>query len=537
MNLLIIDDEAYVIDSIIQNVNWQETGISHAYTASTLEQAEELMRNVPIQLLVCDIVMPGHSGFEVVEELKAQGYEFLVLFLTSYAEFEYAKRAISLNSFDYLLKPVDFAALTEAIKKAKEKAEAMQGYKNYQAEWKNRKNKERILKEKFWKELLESPEEGRSVETVMEKYQPDVDMQAEYALILLGLFYDPQFDRQLEEKTMRFVLGNVAGEMFAEYAIDVEGVLGMEKDTYLLIIRRSGEDANEQRCAGERPAEAFTGWLRKTFSFHSWCGVGIWDAIEGLAKSLERLKMMRDDSLSVRDRVIYERGFVKPDRPAPHTDLYRWELLLENHRQEELLESIRGYLKRLDHQELITRDLLKTFRMDLTQLIYTCLSRKGIQAHLLFSGSEEEHYFRGALESTARAQEYAEYLVRTAMEYETFIRHGDSVSRRIRQYIDEHFREEIHRNDLAKLVYLNTDYISRIFKKEEGLSISAYIMQKRVDEAKRLLGESSLPVNAISLHVGYSNFSYFTKMFRENTGYSPLEYRRIHREKEKEQKR
>ncbi len=62
-------------------------------------------------------------------------------------------------------------------------------------------------------------------------------------------------------------------------------------------------------------------------------------------------------------------------------------------------------------------------------------------------------------------------------------------------------------------------------------------MQKRVDEAKRLLGESSLPVNAISLHVGYSNFSYFTKMFRENTGYSPLEYRRIHREKEKEQKR
>ena len=47
MNLLIIDDEEYVIDSIIQNVDWQETGISHVYAASSMEQAERLMRTVP----------------------------------------------------------------------------------------------------------------------------------------------------------------------------------------------------------------------------------------------------------------------------------------------------------------------------------------------------------------------------------------------------------------------------------------------------------------------------------------------------------
>lgn len=489
MNLLIIDDEEYVIDSIIQNVDWQETGISHVYAASSMEQAERLMRTVPVQLLLCDIVMPGHNGFEVVEALKEQGYEFLVLFLTSYAEFEYAKRAISLNSFDYLLKPVDFSALTEAIKKAKEKAEAMEGYKNYQAEWKLRKNRERILKKKFWKELLENRDNGRSADAVMEKYQPDVDRRAQYALILLGLFYDGPVSQRLEEKTMRFVLGNVAGEIFAEYSIGVECVLGMEKDTYLLIIRWDGEEAEEEKTAHDRPAQAFTGWMQKMFSLHTWCGVSVWVSMEGLTDSLERL-----------------------------------------------LESISGYLKRLDDQELITRDLLKTFRMDLMQITYTYLSQQGIQAHLLFSGAEEEHYFRQALDSTARAREFAEYLIRTAMEYEDFIRNADSVARRIRLYIDEHYREEIHRSDLAKLVYLNTDYISRIFKKEEGVSISGYLLKKRVEEAKRLLGESSLPVNAISLHVGYSNFSYFTKMFRENTGHSPLEYRRIHREKEKEKR-
>lgn len=68
--------------------------------------------------------------------------------------------------------------------------------------------------------------------------------------------------------------------------------------------------------------------------------------------------------------------------------------------------------------------------------------------------------------------------------------------------------------------------MSRIFKKEKGISISTYILKKRVDEAKKLLVQSNLPINTVSLYVGYSNFSYFTKMFKENTGYTPLEYRR-----------
>ena len=66
---------------------------------------------------------------------------------------------------------------------------------------------------------------------------------------------------------------------------------------------------------------------------------------------------------------------------------------------------------------------------------------------------------------------------------------------------------------------------------EKGISISNYIIQKRVEEAKKLLTQSTLPINTVSLYVGYSNFSYFTKMFKDNTGYAPLEYRRSFSEK------
>lgn len=122
--------------------------------------------------------------------------------------------------------------------------------------------------------------------------------------------------------------------------------------------------------------------------------------------------------------------------------------------------------------------------------------------------------------------EYTGVLVRKAVQYRQYINKSDSVTSQVCAYIDAHYREEIHREKLGELVFLNTDYLSRIFKKEKGISISNYIIQKRVEEAKKLLTQSSLPINTVSLYVGYSNFSYFTKMFKDNTGYAPLEYRR-----------
>ena len=241
MNLLIIDDEKYVIESIRQNVDWEKTGIDRVYSATAVRQAEHIMESVPIEIVLCDIVMPQCTGLELIEHFRKLGYEMQVIFLTSYARFEYAQKAITLDSVDYLLKPVDFNLLTETLRRARDKAESIQGFRKYQ--------------------------QKQDVHTV-----------------------------------------------------------------------------------------------------HS---------------------------------------------------------------------------------------------MD-----------------------------------------------------------------RIKKYIDEHFQEDIRREDLAELVYLNVDYMSRVFKKDTGVSISTYLIRARVEKAKALLTESRMPVNAIAQYVGYSNFSYFTKMFKENTGCSPLEYRR-----------
>lgn len=115
MKLLLVDDEEYVIESIKRNLDLTETGVSEVYTAFSVQQAKNIMGMVDIDIVISDIVMPGGTGFDFVEWVRKEELKVQVIFLTSYAEFDYARRAIQLNSVDYLLKPIDFDKLKEAV--------------------------------------------------------------------------------------------------------------------------------------------------------------------------------------------------------------------------------------------------------------------------------------------------------------------------------------------------------------------------------------------------------------------------------------
>ena len=76
-----------------------------------------------------------------------------------------------------------------------------------------------------------------------------------------------------------------------------------------------------------------------------------------------------------------------------------------------------------------------------------------------------------------------------------------------------------------------TDILPPPLENEKEEEVIGRLGTEDDQEAKKLLTQSTLPINTVSLYVGYSNFSYFTKMFKDNTGYAPLEYRRSFSEK------
>ena len=109
------------------------------------------------------------------------------------------------------------------------------------------------------------------------------------------------------------------------------------------------------------------------------------------------------------------------------------------------------------------------------------------------------------------------------------IRHSNVVYK-VMEYIRNHYDEKITLDDIAQYVYLSRAYLSSVFAEETGQSLFSYINYYRVEKSKMLLRDMSVRVVDVAGLCGYDDQSYFTKVFRKQTGMSPKKYRDSHRE-------
>lgn len=100
----------------------------------------------------------------------------------------------------------------------------------------------------------------------------------------------------------------------------------------------------------------------------------------------------------------------------------------------------------------------------------------------------------------------------------------DELTQQTKAYIIENLKEELRVETIAKKFYLSADYLTRIFKKETGMSISDYIVEERMFLAKELIQGGKLSISRVSYECGYDNYSYFTKVFKKKYGVTPREY-------------
>lgn len=100
---------------------------------------------------------------------------------------------------------------------------------------------------------------------------------------------------------------------------------------------------------------------------------------------------------------------------------------------------------------------------------------------------------------------------------------------KVSNFIQQHLSEPIKTEDIAKALYMGRSRLSTNFKKETGMNLSDYIIQIKIDEAKRLLRYSNKSFLAISTYLGFSSQSHFTKVFKEKTETTPSEYRQMHK--------
>ena len=133
MNVLIVDDQPEVVESMKSGVNWTRLGIEQVYTAFSVKEAQSVFEQYRIDILLCDIEMPPTNGFVLLRWVQERFSGVVCIFLTSHAEFEYAQEAVKLGSFDYILQPAPYAEIEAAVERAAGKVREAENQRRYNA--------------------------------------------------------------------------------------------------------------------------------------------------------------------------------------------------------------------------------------------------------------------------------------------------------------------------------------------------------------------------------------------------------------------
>ncbi len=100
-----------------------------------------------------------------------------------------------------------------------------------------------------------------------------------------------------------------------------------------------------------------------------------------------------------------------------------------------------------------------------------------------------------------------------------------NIEQEVKQYVKNHMMEEITIPAIAEELHFNPQYLMRSFKQKTGVSIIEYITGIRMNTARKILRDTKIPVRDIAFMVGYSDYAYFTRVFKRENSVSPSQYR------------
>jgi two-component system response regulator YesN len=215
-------------------------------------------------------------------------------------------------------------------------------------------------------------------------------------------------------------------------------------------------------------------------------------------------------------------------------DLKTWVGLLSAGRSEDFLQSLKSYLNDLVKANRVDTNILAKLRNDIYYLFRTLLEQNNLFVDDLFL--LEERRKQPDAWDPIMVNDFLIYIqeVVDIVNKHLQTQRETGIITRIKRIISVKIDDpDISRDNIADLAGINPEYLSRLFHKETGMPLVEYIQQCKIEKACRLFREERLSVSEVASRLGYSNFSYFAKLFKKITGYLPTEYRKLDSEKYK----
>ncbi|GGI46453.1 hypothetical protein GCM10008018_17170 [Paenibacillus marchantiophytorum] len=527
-NLLVVDDEKFAVKGITQGIDWSDLPFMHIYEAFSTEEAKQLMISHKIDVMISDIEMPDASGLKLLEWVKEQSPLTETIFLTGHANFTYAQKAIGLGSFDYLLKPVNHDQLKEIVRKAVHKIqselELLDYNKTYETYYKHWLDQLPFLVERFWQDVLNGkiPSTQERLQTGFQIYSIPLNAQSQVIPVLISVEQWKEELNARDEEIMEYALRKAGAEMILQ---DVPGCVIPDQSGFILVLLyiQSGTPISlelNRRCAEYIQA------CNRFFHCNLSCYIGEMTPVTEIHQVLGTLLGMERNNVTKINCVMNLQTREEQQGSLPSFPLISdWFLLFELGKLNELLGRIHETTDRMQEGG-VRSESLEALYYGLIHMVYHVAHKKGLSIQKMFPHDELQD-IATATRSLNQLRGWAIRIVSAAIEYMD-MHHQDvsAVIAKVQKYMDDHLHEEVNREDIAAFVYLNPAYLSRLFKKETGLSISEYMLSIRMDKAKKLLIESGNKISNVAEVTGYGHFSHFAKMFKRVTGISPQEYRK-----------
>lgn len=522
--LLIVDDEAFAVEGVRTAIHWDRLGVDEIFTAYNIRQAKEVFDNNKIDVMLCDIEMPQGNGLELLAWVRENYPKTECIFLTCHADFSYAKEAIKLGSLEYILKPFPYNELEEVIKKAIDKIEKETKLKEESQlglYWQINKS---VVVEGFWRDIVNQsiPSNKKAIGEAARDRNIVYCEKMKLTPILIRVQHWGKVLSTYEEKLMEFALKNVAEEKLLkgkEKCLLVK--LNREKLLAIMNEEESPLDKDIIQNMCSEYVEACNEYLKCDLS----CYIGDEVNIYELSSNVSQLLEVDKNNVAFYNRVFSLNNRRIPTGSMNIPDMGLWCAMLNEGSEEKVLQKVRSFLENQVNTTELNANMLYQFQQDFIQMIYTLLKQKGIQAHQLLGDERTQELYLEACLSVRRFMMWIHHIVEKSMKYVNDVEKSQSVVDKARQYIFENLDRDITRDDIANQVYLNPDYLNRIFKKETNMSITEYLQQKRFRVAGELLIKTDMPISNIAVKIGYTNFSHFAKMFKKYSGMNPMEYR------------
>lgn len=511
LKLLIVDDEKIIREGLQNAIEWNNYGIEVCGAESGGREALEFCRLEMPDIIITDIKMSHMSGLDFIEQIGEIRKDVKIIILSGFDDFEFTKRAMQNQVFEYLLKPVTPDVLTETVVRARDS-------------------------------LLLEREERRRNESYIELMEKNADIICLY--YFSGLACGVEYSEEETAAIMSlFKIQFLPEDKFFVMAVDITDTKNMGYYVFLSEFRNdeqfyviSGFDNNYGIfCRADGDAGKIVAEVQQRIKQR--CGydvlIGVSNPFTGicnLKRGWEEAKL----SLNYRDitggsQIIYynaiDSGFkmLEMNEEKFEADIIDAVDRLDKNSFKPLIETFIA-----DHPELP----IDRFRRNICKIILS------LCGYIIKIDEKPEKIIGDWRILTAKINSLSEFKVLT--EFCVYVFSGivdkiiDSKSmnsspvvNEIVEYLHENYNQTFSLETVAHNVHLSPNYVSTLFRRETGKKLSDYVVEVRVEKAKEFLKDPNLRAYEIAEKVGYADSRYFGELFKKMTGVSLTEYRKL----------